>query len=377
MNVFRICLLLLISIHSFGQNASLLDLPAAHKNNMVEIQVEAVGGLYPTENLKCKIKNLRKKEMQIRIPPGLHFKSAISEAQDLITVREVLLVIGPGSEKEIGLKGYCMQAFNFSPSEKDVYHFSGYTPFPLKTLADSLDKYTPLDILYGQMFVWTISDSKPLYPIAVDSSLLAGAGNVMSYVANASSQAAASVSAESHDAGAVFTPSIEVFSKKAVLVFHNPLTQRLSFKLYNESGEELYSFFENRQLNHGIKHYTFGVNEVIPYGEEAVFYVKIQKQSGEIMAEMEVNENTEEKDVSPFKLSFPFQFELKKSVQYVKLNIYLEDGTLVEEFHRYKKMGHGKYNIHVGFMHLYPAGTSFIARLEDRNGTLYHEQLFK
>ncbi|WP_225000222.1 hypothetical protein [Cesiribacter sp. SM1] len=373
MRLYLLLVLLLISASAFGQHTDYVDLPTAVYTKSVEVKATSAGGL-GKENLFIKIKNLINKVIHVRIPPGLHFKSKDPGAQDLFTVKEVLISLEPGSEKMINSRGFCMQATNYSPGVNGEYLFNGFAITPLKILGDSLAKYEVVADEYGQMFVWAITNNRSLYDISVDSAMLGSASNIMNYVAGVTNTEAGRVSIKKNY---LDLPSIETFSKKAVLAFHNPVDEVASFVLYDARGREKYHYFTNQKLGAGVKHYTFGVNETIFSTDNPRYTAKVVTASGKVLAQMDVDKSTVETPVSPEVLKHTMQFSIEKPLEYVKLNIYLENGTLVQEFKRYRQLGIGNYDLYIEFLHLYPPHTRFVAKLEGVNGKVYQQQLMK
>lgn len=92
---------------------------------------------------------------------------------------------------------------------------------------------------------------------------------------------------------------------------------------------------------------------------------------------MRVDDNTELVYKQSVSCTFTVNFTLDKLLKYVKLNLYLKDGTLIQELNRYKLLEPGIYDISIEFEHIFEVGTTFIAKLEDANGILYHQQQVK
>lgn len=371
----RICILVLlftVSLCCLGTTKEYADLTTAVQNQSVKIRAVSTGGL-SGDNLKCRIRNLQKTTVYVRIPPGLHFISANSEDQDLFTVKEVLLAIEPQAEKTVLLKGFCMQASSHSPSANGIYTFNGYAPNSLKVLGDSLARYEPLAISYGQMFVWAITDHKKMYAITIGKPYLQAAKNVMKYVADLTQQPYVQVSEGATDA----LPSVEIFSKRTFLTFHNPVNQVASFKMFNSQGREQYVLFKDRKINHGVQEYEFSLNDVVPVGVEPVYYFRVINSAGKMLAEMKVDKNTVPTQPLTVNADFTFQYSLEKPVKEATLKVYKEDGTFVEQFKNYSNLPIGNYQIHVKFIHLFPPDTKFIAKLESPGGTVYKQQVIE
>ncbi|EMR03822.1 hypothetical protein [Cesiribacter andamanensis] len=368
-----LALLLLLLLSSLAQAQQETPLQQALAQNMVTLSAQAAGGL-GRQNLQLKIRSLLKRQIRLRIPPGLHFKAQDSGAQDLFTATEDVLVLEAGAEKLVSLQGFCMNASRYAPAARGVYHFQGLASPSLKVLGDTLARYPPLAEEWGQMFVWAITDGRGLYPVYVDSAFVRPATSLMAHAAAASGQASAGVHVKAKESR---SPTVTVFFKKGVLAFHNPTDQRASFILCDAQGNKKWAYYENQPLSHGLKHYTFGVNEIVAVGDEPVYWAKVISESGRVLAQMKVDRHTEARDVQPSVLSFTFQFELRQPVRRASLTLYLQDGTLVEEFKRYSELGIGAYDLHIQFLHLHKTNTPFVAKLLGEDGRVLAQQLVK
>jgi hypothetical protein len=343
----------------------------AVKNRSVSIKASSKGGL-GTSNLELTIKNLSRDSSFIKIPPGLHFKSAILANQDLMTVSEQLLALAPQAQLSVQLQGLCMQAGKYAPSRKGSYTLSGFADPDLKGLADLLYKYDPLTQHYGQMFVWAITDNRTMFDVSVDSSLVEAARSVIDYVTEKTGQDKVSVTIEARKS---IKPKLEVFSKRSSLAFHNPLEQVASFHMYDADGNIMYTMYRDKKLGRGIRVHEFGMNDMVLAGSNPVYYFRVITKTGKILAEKQVNRTTEDVKIEPELLNFRFEYQLKAPVKEARLKVYLQDGTLLEEFKRYTNLQPGNYAIDMKFLHLYPANTTFVAKMESPDGLVHKEQL--
>ena len=369
--------LLVFLTFSGAAQAAATSLPDAVASKMILILPKASG--LGKDNITCVLKNNSGSEVQVHVPPGLHFKSSDAGAQDLFTVGQELIVLKPGSEQTIQLTGYCMNASNFSPRVNTPYIFKGFATAKLRTLGDSLSLYQPIADGYAQMFVWAMTNRRNMYDFEVEKKYVRPATNIMNFVARASGVPPVKVSAYSAAtlknanfiAGALPRPSVNVFSKRAILAFHNPSDQVASFKVFDDKGNVKHTLFENKKVRHGLTEYKFGINDIVPPGASPVYQAKVISSTGKVLAEMKVDKNTEEVKINPRTEDFTLTFELKQGVKNASLNVYLENGTLVENFKRYEYLPVGHYNLSVTLKHLHPAGTRFVTKLVGANGEVY------
>ena len=144
-----------------------------------------------------------------------------------------------------------------------------------------------------------------------------------------------------------------------------------SFKIFDDKVNVKHVLFENKRVGHGLTEYTFGINDIVPPGASPVYKAKVISNTGAVLAEMKVDKNTEEVKINPLTKEILLTFSLDKGVKKADLNIYLEDGTLVENFKRYEYLPVGHYNLTVTLKHLHSANTKFITKLVGPNGEVY------
>lgn len=354
------------------------DLINAVRSSQVQVNPLPQGGLGKA-NLKCLFKNLTKRILYIRIPPGLHFKSHDEGAQDLLTAKAYLLALAPNSQKSVDMQGFCMEARNYSPKSGEGYSLKGYASPALKMLSDSLNLYQPIAEDYGQMFVWALSDKKPLYTVEVAKPFVRPAKNIMRLVADVAGLPTAPVHAYVLPKQTKDTPrpkpTVKTFSKRVNLAFHNPKAQVVNLKVYDGTGQEVWSIFENKSLEAGLRLYTFAINETVLVTENPVYHYKLTNTQGELLAHKIVNSSTSEHAIKPTEFKFTFKAMLTKPIAEAKTAVYLEDSTLVEEFENLKSLKAGRYEFTYELHHVFPVNTKFIAKLVGPDNTVYQNQL--
>jgi|GEM_PF-3429528 len=355
--------LLLISQLATGAG-SYLDVLAARTQQKVTVEARAQGGL-GRDRLQCTITNLTGQELKLRVPPGLHFAAADAGAQDIFTFQQQLLVLAPGASKQLPLWAFCMEANDYSPGRDATYNLQGLAAKGLKPLGDSLQKYSGLADNYGQMFVWSLSDGRDMYPVHVEPALLRGAKNILRYIGK--------VTGRPTPAATVITPKappkpLKTFAKRATLFYHSPTSQLATLKVYNPDGSERNELLKNRPLTAGVVRYTIGLNDIVEADAAPVYTVRLLDPAGKVLKEMKVDDNTTETATEPEKIVFNFPFELKTLVRNAYLRVRLTDGTLVEEVMHRKYLPPGKFRMQFFFNHLYPPGTAFVAQLEVGDG---------
>lgn len=344
-----------------------LDLVAATTAGQAAVTAQASG--LGTDNLACTVTNRTGRELRLRVPPGLHFEASDPGAQDLFTYQQLLLVLAPGGTQLVRLRGFCMEKHDRAPRASLTYALQGWAGRGLRPLADSLQKYPGLADGYGQMFVWALTDREPVFDVRVVAALSRGARNVLRYIAAATGQPEAAVVQALEG-----TPSVRTFSKHVVLLYQSPVAQVASLKVFRADGRLVRELFANRTLAPGVARYSYGLNATVPTKDQPVFFVRLLAPTGQVLKEVRIDDATTETTAEPTTLKFVFSFALAQPVNSPHFRVRLPDGTLVADLGREGFLPAGPYQFNLGFHHLYPPGTAFVARLETPTGTLIRQQ---
>ena len=354
-----------------AQPSQYLDMVEATNRQMAAVRARAMGGL-GHDNLACTVVNLTRKELRLRVRPGLRFESADEAAQDLFTFQEKLLVIKGHDSTRVRLRGFCMEKHNYSPRSNTVYAFRGPAGQGLQPLGDSLQKYPSLAEGYGQMFVWALSDNEPMHDVLVAPAQLRAATNVVRYISSVTGQQTTKALVARSPAEA--RPSVKTFAKRATLLYHSPRAQVATLRVYGADGAVVDELFKNRQLTPGVAHYVLGINMIMDADAVGAFTIRLLGPAGEVLKDVKVNDQTPEDDAAPTRQKFFFEFSLAKALTDAHFRIRLPNGTLVEELMQRPYLAAGKYRFQLAFNHLHPPGTAFVARLETAAGVLLHQQ---
>lgn len=375
----RTFLLLLLSGPPAGPTQS-VDLVAAVAAQQVGLSVTAAGGLGEA-NLRCRVRNLGRAPLRLMVPAGLRFEAADPNAQDLLTTEPQVVLLAAQEEKEVLLHGFCTEASHYSPSVDAAFTFRGYAPLALKTLADSLGAYPALAHDYGQMFVWALTDGRALYDIDAEAAHLRPARNLLRYVRAEAAKRPTNAQKPGRTARVRLRrpegnagPSVKLFSKKGFLVYPLPKAQALSLKVYDGAGNEEFVLFENRQVPAGALHFGFGLNEIVPVETQPVYFFKLLDAAGRVLTQVQVDEHTVERDITPQRRSFTFSVQLAKAAKNAAFTVRLPDGTLVEQFKPQPYMPPGTLKTHLTFDHLYGPQAAFVAQLETPTGQVLARQ---
>jgi hypothetical protein len=364
-------LLLLLACAGRTLAAAPVDLLMALQHGQVTLQAKSTGGLGPA-NLLCRLQNPGKREITVQLAPGLHFRSADNDVQELLTYQTQLVVLAPGAIKQLRLQGFCMQRPRRSPGVNTAVALAGLAPAPLKGLSDSLAKYSDLAPEYGQMLVWGITERETPHPMWVARAQLRGARSLMSYASSQAGVAPAAVNefGKNHPA----SPSIRTFSQNSNLVYQITKPQTVSLKMYDAAGKLRRTLIDKRRVTPGTLHYAFGVNQTVAHDAHPVYFVRLLDEAGQTLKEVRLDEQTTAATDVPQHQEFEFRFTLAKPVKQVHFRVRLADGTLVQDVLQRPYLPAGTFAFKLAFDHLYPPGTAFVARLESEAGQVYAQQ---
>jgi hypothetical protein len=115
--------------------------------------------------LVVEIKNLTSKELNIKIPTGLKFKSKAEEYQDIIVTQEALIAVLKNGEAQLPLFGMCTEKYNSAPSAGELYLPDGMAVGNLNLLAAEIEQQKAFDYA-GQNAIWNLTNDGILEDIA-------------------------------------------------------------------------------------------------------------------------------------------------------------------------------------------------------------------
>lgn len=370
-NIVLLLLLLAPLAPALAGTPRTVDVLAGIADRTIGLTSKTSGGL--NEPLQCTVQNHTSRPITVRLPAGLRFVPGSDPGlQNLMTVQEVLLVLAPYTKKTIKLNGFCMEKHDRGPSTDQRYVLKDLADPDPKALADSLQKYPGLVPICAQAMLWTLTDAEPLRELEVEPGLLRAARNVMRFVSERAHLPAAAVRA---GAAPRRTPRWRTFSKTGSLLYHSPMAQVVTLKVYETDGSERYALFQNKTLKPGVVQYSFGLNETVDSdGPPPVYFFRLLDAKGKVLKETRVDDATQFVNAEPLRQKFTMACTLAKPVSNAVLRVRLTDGTLVEEVMTMPRIAMGKVNISSSFNHIFPPGTAFVAQLESATGEVYAAQ---
>jgi hypothetical protein len=150
-------LVFVISFSGKLESKKVVSIHKAFEKKYISAKAVCRGGL----ELDYMVTNLLKDSLMISIPPGWRFNSNAgkNDYQDILVVREEMLVLKPGQVKTFDIKGYCCEASKSGPQKGAIYTLGKLADSNLVALARYLSR-TPMDANTEQYSVWAISDGE-------------------------------------------------------------------------------------------------------------------------------------------------------------------------------------------------------------------------
>lgn len=344
-----------------------IDLPAAETQQLVRLQTRVNGT--GDGNLRCVVTNLSGRELRVRVAPGLHFAAADDPVQDMLTYQQQLLTLAPRATHTLRLRALCMEQHDRGP-QASPYSLRGPAGRGLQPLADSLYKYPDLATLYGQYFVWAVTDQASLsQDIDVAPEQVRGATNVLRYLATLTGRPTGKALPRANA-----RPSVRPFMRNVSLAYQCATPEVLTLKVFDAAGHERFTIVKDKKVPAGVVQYSFGLNALLRRDEPAAFVVRLLGTGGKVLREVPVTETSSQQEEQPTQQKVTFDFSLDQGVQNAFVRVRLPDGTLVQELQKARVLPAGKHRYSWLLHHLYPAGTAFVLRLEAADGKVLREQ---
>jgi hypothetical protein len=148
-----------------------LTLKQALDKKYVKAEARSLGG-YQGYCIQLQLKNLSKETLHITVEAGRRLNSLDEQYQDILIVKEELIVLNTKEYKCFSVKGYCCQAANRCPVKQSKYDLNKLADSNLVKVARYLSA-NEFDQSAEQEAVWAVSDNRPAANIAtMNDSLL-------------------------------------------------------------------------------------------------------------------------------------------------------------------------------------------------------------
>lgn len=245
------------------------DLRTAMEAGWVKVTAEGKGG-HTDRCILLRLKNLKKKNLEIIVPAGLIFSSVDTTEQDLIVVQERILVLNKLEQRSYSLRAMCIQAGNRSPGLKSAFEVGAEPSSELERLVNFINEEKQFT-LAAQYAIWAVTDNKRLEnisddPLAMFTAKLLGKNPPKYQVIH---------DRMSRPGQRAFVNSPAII--KGVFKYRLQEEQLVSLGLYNEAGELKYAAFEQQLQKRGQHKFSFQFKiKNIPPGK---YYARLTNES--------------------------------------------------------------------------------------------------
>ncbi len=158
-------LMLLLAVSGLHSTTIRMTIQSAVKQKRVKAAVESLGG-HSGYCLDLSVWNLTKDSLVLLVEAGTRMIAADPGDQDILLVKEEILLMRGGEGRSVQLRGYCCQASDRSPAAKNKYSIGGLADSALCALARRFND-TPFDGGIEQQAIWAISDRRNTASIPV------------------------------------------------------------------------------------------------------------------------------------------------------------------------------------------------------------------
>lgn len=160
---------LLISIlffsFCFGKKDT-VSVGTAEMNKIIKLEILGKGG-YQGDVISMKIKNLSPDTLIINVEAGRRLDSKDSTMQDILVIKDLVIMLVTKEEKTFDVTGYCCQAHNRSPATKSIFLVGNLAERKLFETARYISK-AKLSTSSIQSAIWCMSDSNDLASVVDD-----------------------------------------------------------------------------------------------------------------------------------------------------------------------------------------------------------------
>ncbi|HFA48090.1 MAG TPA: hypothetical protein ENJ95_03620 [Bacteroidetes bacterium] len=260
---------------------SAIDLNEAAQKGLVAFSVSGSGG-HSGECIKVKLENTSRKKLEIRIPAGQIFEPGDSSLQNLMVTKEEIFLVEKGKTRIGRLYGLCVEATDGSPGEHSVFGLGKMAAGNLLKLAQHLSENNLHKNPYAQFAVWSVSDNERLEEI--------GDPKLTKFVADLLGKPMPEYHIKNRQPRDRLLPGQpanyrEAFAMNGLFYYTLENEKIVNFELYNEEGELLHAFFENRRQKRGYHKFRFEFEiRNLPKGK---YFAKLTS-GGEVIKELGV-----------------------------------------------------------------------------------------
>ncbi|MGZ3901790.1 MAG: hypothetical protein ACXVDC_15795 [Bacteroidia bacterium] len=154
--IFFTLVILTISLEARHQK---LNLQKAIEQHLVKAKALSLGG-YQGYCINLNLTNQSPDSLIVVVEAGRRLNSMDEKDQDILIVKQEMILLGKLESKWTKVKGYCCQANNHSPSQNARYDVNTLADSALVFVARYLNSGS-YDPHVEQQAIWAISDKKP------------------------------------------------------------------------------------------------------------------------------------------------------------------------------------------------------------------------
>jgi hypothetical protein len=258
-----------------------LDIQDALLKKQVQLHLLSNGLSLKEGMITAKIKNTSIQKLDLKFPVGTHLKSDDPGLQDLIVVKEQILVLQPNQTWEQPLVGMCIQKSNQSPGDGNLYHLADVIQGPMKTCAERIAR----DQIFngcGQDAMWALSDGQDIGWIETENDqekglrqLVADLKGVENPWYTTAHETNNNQLADNFDPMQPTDAYMTLGSAQinGDFVWTQAQKKQLSFAIYDENGNIVRKFFEGKEFGEG--EYTFRFHYKTSENLRGQYYARI------------------------------------------------------------------------------------------------------
>ncbi|MCE3225543.1 MAG: hypothetical protein K0S32_94 [Bacteroidetes bacterium] len=156
--------ILCFGIHSFtNAPTEAMSLKDALAKGLVKLNVTGLGG-HSGECIEAGFQNVSAKKVSVKIEPGLVFKPEDPGMQDILVVKEQIIVLNGKASKKSNLLGFCCISSNRSPKKGTKFTVAKEVDPKLVDIARHINKNKYSEDAM-QNAVWSVSDNQEVSEI--------------------------------------------------------------------------------------------------------------------------------------------------------------------------------------------------------------------
>jgi len=148
-----------------------LNLQKAIEQHLVKAKAVSLGG-FQGYCINLNLTSLSPDSLVVFVEAGRRLNSMDEKNQDILIVKQEMILLGRLESKWAKVKGYCCQANNHSPSQNAKYDVNTLADSSLVIVARYLNS-AQFDSHVEQQAIWAISDKKPTANITAKNDSLA------------------------------------------------------------------------------------------------------------------------------------------------------------------------------------------------------------